>query len=94
MLKEISISVKLVKFTGEDGKEKTFNAFTTFSNTGEKLDVRFVKDAVAKAPKENCIVVVDSADMNISRKFKYPRLYIQAVTETKPIVYKEQDLPF
>ena len=51
MSKLLQIIVKEVKYTGEDGKEKRFNAFTTFTNTNERLDVRFVKDATAEAPK-------------------------------------------
>lgn len=94
MSKLLQIIVKEVKYTGEDGKEKRFNAFTTFTNTNERLDVRFVKDATAEAPKENCMVEVEEVDMNISRKYKYPRLYIQKIKSVKPLEAKVQDLPF
>ncbi len=94
MAKELQIIVKEVKFKNEEGKETKFLAYTTFTKTNERLDVRFVKEATALAPKENCIVVVDEKDMNISRKYRFPRLYVQAIVEVKPVEHKEQELPF
>lgn len=94
MAKELQIIVKEVKFKNEEGKETKFLAYTTFTKTNERLDVRFVKDATALAPKENCVIVVDEKDMNISRKYRFPRLYVQAIKEIKPVEHKEQELPF
>ena len=86
----LEIEVREVEWEG--GK---FLAYNTFTKKNERLDVRFVKDAFAKAPKENCFIEVDTSQMNISRKYRYPRLYVQDIIKVvdRP-TSKNDDLPF
>lgn len=88
--KVLEIEVREVAWEG-----KTFLAYNTFTKNNERLDVRFVKDATAKAPKGNCFIEVDTSQMNISRKYRYPRLYIQDIIKVveRPET-KNDDLPF
>lgn len=88
--KVLEIEVREVEWEG--GK---FLAYNTFTKSNERLDVRFVKHATAKAPKVNCFIEVDTAQMNISRKYRYPRLYIQDIIKVvdRPET-KDDDLPF
>ena len=88
--KVLEIEVREVEWEG--GK---FLAYNTFTKKNERLDVRFVKDAFAKAPKENCFIEVDKSQMNISRKYRYPRLYVQDIIKVveRPQT-KNDDLPF
>ena len=88
--KVLEIEVREVEWEG--GK---FLAYNTFTKNNERLDVRFVKDAFAKAPKENCFIEVDVSQMNISRKYRYPRLYVQDIIKVveRP-QNKNDDLPF
>ena len=88
--KLLEIEVREVAWEG-----KTFLAYNTFTKNNERLDVRFVKHATAKAPKENCFIEVDTSQMNISRKYRYPRLYIQDIIKVveRP-TSKDDDLPF
>ena len=88
--KVLEIEVREVEWEG--GK---FLAYNTFTKNNERLDVRFVKDAFAKAPKENCFIEVDTSQMNISRKYRYPRLYVQDIVKVieRP-TSKNDDLPF
>ncbi len=88
--KVLEIEVRKVDWEGG-----TFLAYNTFTKNNERLDVRFVKDAFAKAPKENCFIEVDKTQMNISRKYRYPRLYIQDIIKVvdRP-TSKNDDLPF
>ena len=88
--KLLEIEVREVAWEG-----KTFLAYNTFTKNNERLDVRFVKHATAKAPKENCFIEVDTSQMNISRKYRYPRLYIQDIIKVvdRP-TSKNDDLPF
>lgn len=88
--KVLEIEVREVEWEG--GK---FLAYNTFTKNNERLDVRFVKEATAKAPKENCFIEVDTSQMNISRKYRYPRLYIQDIIKVveRP-TSKNDDLPF
>ena len=93
MAKETTILEIEVREVAWEGK--TFLAYNTFTKSNERLDVRFVKEATAKAPKERCFIEVDNSQMNISRKYRYPRLYIQdiikVVDRPEP---KDDDLPF
>lgn len=93
MAKETTILEIEVREIAWEGK--TFLAYNTFTKKNERLDVRFVKEATAKAPKQNCFIEVDTSQMNISRKYRYPRLYIQdiikVVDRPEP---KNNDLPF
>ncbi|OQA77204.1 MAG: hypothetical protein BWY30_01147 [Tenericutes bacterium ADurb.Bin239] len=88
--KLLEIEVREVAWEG-----KSFLAYNTFTKNNERLDVRFVKHATAKAPKENCFIEVDTSQMNISRKYRYPRLYIQDIIKVvdRP-TSKNDDLPF
>ena len=88
--KVLEIEVREIAWEG-----KTFLAYNTFTKENERLDVRFVKEATAKAPKENCFIEVDKTQMNISRKYRYPRLYIQDIVKVveRPET-KNDDLPF
>ena len=88
--KVLEIEVREVEWEG--GK---FLAYNTFTKNNERLDVRFVKNATAKAPKENCFIEVDVSQMNISRKYRYPRLYVQDIVKVieRP-TSKNDDLPF
>lgn len=89
--KVLEIVVKEVEW-----ESKKFLAYNTFTNKNERLDVRFVKDAFAQAPKRNCFIKVSADDMNISHKYRYPRLYVQRIIEVldKPTTPKDDDLPF
>lgn len=89
-VKVLEIEVREVEWEG--GK---FTAYNTFTNKDERLDVRFVKEAIKDAPKQNCFIEVDEADMNISRKYRYPRLYVQKIIKVvnKPKT-KNDNLPF
>ena len=88
--KVLEIEVREIAWEG-----KTFLAYNTFTKENERLDVRFVKEATAKAPKENCFIEVDVSQMNISRKYRYPRLYVQDIIKVveRPKT-KNDDLPF
>lgn len=88
--KLLEIEVREVAWEG-----KSFLAYNTFTKNNERLDVRFVKNATAKAPKESCFIEVDTSQMNISRKYRYPRLYIQDIIKVveRP-TSKDDDLPF
>ena len=88
--KVLEIEVRKVEWEGG-----TFLAYNTFTKNNERLDVRFVKHATAKAPKENCFIEVDVSQMNISRKYRYPRLYVQDIVKVieRP-TSKNDDLPF
>ena len=88
--KVLEIEVREVAWEG-----KTFLAYNTFTKNNERLDVRFVKNATEKAPKENCFIEVDVSQMNISRKYRYPRLYVQDIIKVvdRP-TSKNDDLPF
>ena len=93
MAKEtVILEIEVRKVDWEGG---TFLAYNTFTKKNERLDVRFVKHATAKAPKNNCFIEVDTAQMNISRKYRYPRLYIQDIIKVvdRPET-KNDDLPF
>ncbi len=92
MTKETKVLEIEVREIAWDGK--TFLAYNTFTNNNERLDVRFVKEAFAKAPKENCFIEVETSQMNISRKYRYPRLYIQDIVKVVEHPKTKNDLPF
>lgn len=87
--KVLEIEVREIAWEG-----KTFLAYNTFTKDNERLDVRFVKEAFAKAPKENCFIEVETSQMNISRKYRYPRLYIQDIVKVVERPKTKKDLPF
>lgn len=87
--KVLEIEVREIAWEG-----KTFLAYNTFTKNNERLDVRFVKEAIAKAPKENCFIEVETSQMNISRKYRYPRLYIQDIVKVVDRPKTKNDLPF
>lgn len=93
MSKETKVLEIVVREIAWEGK--TFLAYNTFTKENERLDVRFVKEATAKAPKENCYIEVETSQMNISRKYRYPRLYIQDIVKVveRPTP-KNDGLPF
>lgn len=92
MAKETKVLEIEVREIAWDGK--TFLAYNTFTKSNERLDVRFVKEAIAKAPKENCFIEVETSQMNISRKYRYPRLYIQDIVKVVERPKTKNDLPF
>ena len=87
--KILEIEVREIAWEG-----KTFLAYNTFTKDNERLDVRFVKEAFTKAPKENCFIEVETSQMNISRKYRYPRLYIQDIVKVVERPKTKNDLPF
>jgi hypothetical protein len=92
MAKETKVLEIVVREIAWEGK--TFLAYNTFTKSNERLDVRFVKEATEKAPKENCFIEVETSQMNISRKYRYPRLYIQDIVKVVERPKTKNDLPF
>ena len=92
MGKETVIFEIEVREIGWEGK--SFLAYNTFTKNNERLDVRCVREATEKAPKENCFIEVDKSQMNISRKYRYPRLYVQDIVKVVERPKTKKDLPF
>jgi hypothetical protein len=87
--KILEIEVREIAWEG-----KTFLAYNTFTKDNKRLDVRFVKEAFTKAPKENCFIEVETSQMNISRKYRYPRLYVQDIVKVVERPKTKNELPF
>jgi len=88
--KVLEIVVREVEWEG--GK---FLAYTTFTKNNERLDVRFVKHATAKAPKEIVLLKLIQHKWTSAVEYRYPRLYIQDIIKVveRPKT-KNDDLPF
>lgn len=90
--KKLEIITKTVEYVDANGKKKTFLAYNTFDKDGVRLDVRFLKEV--KAPVEHCFIIVAVDKMNISNKYRFPRLYVKEIVEIVPLEVQSQDLPF
>lgn len=94
--KEDTIRLEIVvkQVTKKDGGQ--FTAYETFTKENVRIDVRFVRKAKDKAPKENCFIIVNRSDVNLSRKYRYPRLYVNDIVsiEETSINTSQDDLPF
>lgn len=68
----------------EDGKERKFKTYHTFSKNGRRTDVKFTED-VENKPKENCFVEVAYDKMNLNTRDRYPILWIKEVVAIHPV---------
>lgn len=80
MLKEITVEVR--KARTSEGRE--FSYYRALQKNGEYIDCKFRKE-VLNIPTTDFIAVVDTLNMNISRKGKYPKLWIKSVNEFKSL---------
>lgn len=85
--KEVEIvRVKEIKYNNT-----AFLAFQAVDKNGKLIDVKFCKGC-ANVPKEPCIIVVKSDNMNVDTRRRYPCLWVKQVEEIKPIVYNNSSL--
>ena len=85
----LEIEVREIAWEG-----KSFLAYNTFTKNNERLDVRFVREATEKSPKDTSFIGVYKSQMNISRKYRYPRLYVQDIVKVVDRPKTKNDLPF
>lgn len=85
--KEVEIvKVKEIKYNNTN-----FLAFQAVDKNGRLIDVKFCKGCT-NVPKEPCIIVVQSDNMNVDTRRRYPCLWVKQVEEIKPIVYNNSSL--
>lgn len=83
----------------KDGKKK-FDAYRAVQTDGRLIDCRFnMTVPQSSIPTERFLMRVDATQMNVSRAYEYPRLYVKNVVEFLPIVgnspaASDEDLPF
>ena len=80
-VRTIKVIVKHCKT--RDGK-KDFDAYRAVQTDGKLMDCRF-RACVTNIPKENFVMKVDAAKMNVSRQYEYPRLWVSEVIEFAPV---------
>lgn len=78
MEKKITLIVKEAKT--KEGK--SFPVFSTFDKKNKRYKVKFTQE-VKNAPNENCMLVFDSANANISEDAYGPVLWISKITGTE-----------
>lgn len=80
ILKEVK--VKVYHKQTKDGKK--FNTYRAVQKDGKLIDCKFRKDVVS-LPTEDCIIVVNVNNMNISYAKEYPALWVAQIEEIKPL---------
>ena len=97
MAREVTIKVIVKHCVTKDGSNKKFDAYRAVQKDGTLLDCRF-RMCVKGIPTENFLMRVNSADINISNKYEYPRLWVSNVLDFMPIEAQHaedtDDLPF
>ena len=79
MAREIKIKVIVKHCKTKDGK-KEFDAYRAVQADGKLIDCRF-QAHIQNIPKENFVMLVRSDEINISKAYEYPRLWVANVLE-------------
>lgn len=89
MAKEVKIEVVEVKDV-KSGDRK-FKAYKTIITAGELkgtvVDLKFRRDA-RNVPQERCFIFVDADQFNVSRKGRYPVVWVNTVNRIEPLKSK------
>ena len=86
MLK-IEISVKTVRFAGEE-KEESFLAYKGFTKKGW-IDLKFTKD-VKEVPTKNGYIYVESDNVNVNRTGRFPVIWVKKVEKFEEINFAQK----
>lgn len=86
MLK-IEISVKTVRFAGEE-KEESFLAYKGFTKKGW-IDLKFTKD-VKDVPTKNGFIYVESENVNVNRTGRFPVIWVKKVEKFEEITFTQK----
>lgn len=92
------IEIKVIAKQCKTREGKTFTAYNAVQKDGKLIDCRFRK-CVQNIPESDFVMLVNSTEINIARNYEYPRLWVSAVLEFKPIngsaaEAADEDLPF
>ena len=74
--------IRLIVKEAKTKEGKTFPIFSTFDKENRRYKVKFTKE-VKNVPDENCMLVFDSTDANISEDAYGPVLWISKITGTE-----------
>lgn len=88
MAKEVKIEVVEVKDVKLDNG-RTFKAYKTEIKAGDGkekqvVDLKFRRDA-KNVPQERCYIYVDVDQFNVSKKGRYPVVWVNTVNRIEPI---------
>ena len=86
MLK-IEISVKTVRFAGEE-KEESFLAYKGFTKKGW-IDLKFTKE-VKDVPTKNGYIYVESENVNVNRTGRFPVIWVKKVEKFEEINFTQK----
>lgn len=84
---EIRLKSKEVEL--DNGKK--FLTFKAVEKDGTLRDLKFTMK-VKNVPTGDCMIVVDSSNINLDKNRQYPCYWVKAIDEVKEIEVKEQDL--
>ena len=88
MAKEVKIEVVEVKDVKLDNG-RTFKAYKTEIKSGDGkekqvVDLKFRRDA-KNVPQERCYIYVDVDQFNVSKKGRYPVVWVNTVNRIEPV---------
>ena len=86
MLK-IEISVKTVRFAGEE-KEESFLAYKGFTKKGW-IDLKFTKE-VKDVPTKNGYIYVESENVNVNRTGRFPVIWVKKIEKFEEINFTQK----
>lgn len=86
MLK-IEISVRTVKFAGEE-KEESFLAYKGFTKKGW-IDLKFTKD-VKDVPERNGYIYVEKENVNVNRTGRFPVIWVKKFEKFEEITFTQK----
>lgn len=86
MLK-IEISVKTVKFAGENGEE-SFLAYKGFTKKGW-VDLRFTKE-VENVPTKNGYIYVENENCNVNKTGRFPIIWVKKIEKFEEITFTQK----
>ena len=86
MAKEVKIEVVEVKDIEAAGRK--FKAYKTIITAGDLkgqvVDLKFRRDA-KNVPSERCFIYVEADQFNVSRKGRYPVVWVNTVARIEPL---------
>lgn len=86
MLK-IEVSVKTVRFAGEE-KEESFLAYKGFTKKGW-IDLKFTKE-VKEVPTRNGFIYVESENVNVNRTGRFPVIWVKKIEKFEEITFTQK----